>query len=50
MSFRKRKRIIEEESETEDENDDYDFDDAPDIPEIVEPEISLENLRENLKF
>ena len=50
MSFRKRKRIIEEESENEDENVENDFDDAPDIPEISEPEISWENFRENMKF
>ena len=44
MSFRKRKRIIEEECENEDENFENDFDDAPDIPEISEPEISWENF------
>ena len=50
MSFRKRKRIIEEETENEDENIENDFDDAPDISEIFEPEISWENFRENMKF
>ena len=50
MSFRKRKRIIEKESEDEEENVENDFDDAPDIPEILEPEISWENLQGKMKF
>ena len=50
MSFRKRKRIIEEESETQEENDDSAFDDVPDILEIFEQQISLINLLDKMEF
>ena len=49
MSFRKRKRIIEEESDQE-EIDENPFEDAPDVPELPEPHFSWENLREKMEF
>ena len=50
MSFRKRKRIIEVESDEDDENDDDAFDDAPDIEQILEPEGSSRFCPENNLF